>query len=413
MTLEHSVNRVLVCHPRNSEPLQPGPDSPATELRIVETDSPGQVLEQIKTQAPDTLVLDQALANPDLTASAIRKASVSAGLTIVVLIDDGHPGQRDEAFAWGADEVLAKPCTPAEVASTLALIDRFELRFWGVRGTLPVPGDQTLHYGGNTSCVEIRIGRDREFVFDAGTGLRKLSVHMLATQGGRFNGRIFITHPHWDHLNCLPFFAPFYIPGNRMSLMGPPQGERSFRAMLDGLMDGVYFPITPAEFRADITYGDVLEGDHHFDGVSVQCLRLNHPGYCLGYRINWRGRSVAYITDNEMGNLKPDDNYAERLIEFLSGVDLLIHDTAYFDHEYPGKINWGHSSITQVVTLARQAKVGKLLLFHHDPAHDDRELEQKLLEARKIESELGGNFECLLAREDDRWDLRTVALAGT
>lgn len=413
MTLEHSINRVLVCHPRDTQPLQPGPDSRVTGLRIVETDSAGQVLEQIKINAPEILVLDQGLANQDLTASAIRHASTTAELIIVVLIDDGNQRQRDEAFAWGADEVLAKPCTLTDLENTLALIDRFKLTFWGVRGTLPVPGEQTLRYGGNTSCVEIKIGRDREFVFDAGTGLRKLSVDVLATQGGRFNGRVFITHPHWDHLNCLPFFAPVYIPGNRINLMGPPQGQRSFRDMLDGLMDGVYFPITLAEFRADVTYGDVLEGDHHFDGVSVQCLRLNHPGYCLGYRINWRGRSVAYITDNEMGNLQPDDNYAERLIEFLSGVDLLIHDTAYFDHEYPGKINWGHSSITQVVTLAQQAKVGKLLLFHHDPAHDDRELEKKLQEARKIESELGGNFECLLAREDDRWDLRTVALSGT
>ena len=377
---------------------------------MVETDSAGQVLEHIKTHAPEALLLDQELINPDLTASAIRQASASAELIIVVLIDVGNQSQRDEAFAWGADEVLVKPCSLVDVENTLALIDRFELIFWGVRGTLPVPGDQTLRYGGNTSCVEIKIGRDREFVFDAGTGLRKLSVDVLVTQGGRFHGQILITHPHWDHLNCLPFFAPVYIPGNRISLMGPPQGERSFRSMLDGLMDGVYFPITPAEFRADVTYGDVLEGDHRFDGVSVQCLRLNHPGYCVGYRINWRGRSVAYITDNEMGNLTTDDTYAERLIDFLTGVDLLIHGTAYFDHEYPGKINWGHSSITQAVTLTQQARVGKLLLFHHDPGHGDHELDQKLAEARKIESERGGEFECLLAREGDHWDLRTVAL---
>lgn len=411
MTLEHTVDRVLVCHPRDSQPLRANFDSPEMGLQLVETNSAERVLELIKIQNPKALVLDRGLVNLESNAKAIRKASVTGELTLVVLIDDGDQSQREEAYAWGADEVLVKPCTPTEIASTLALIDRFELSFWGVRGTLPVPGDQTLQYGGNTSCVQIKIGRDREFVFDAGTGLRKLSADLLASRGGQFNGRIFITHPHWDHLNCLPFFAPLYIPGNRISLMGPPQGERSFRSMLDGLMDGVYFPITPAEFNADITYGDLLEGDYLFDGVSVQCIRLNHPGYCIGYRINWQGRSVAYITDNEMGNLKSDDNYPKRLVEFLSGVDLLIHDTTYFDHEYPGKINWGHSTITQVVTLANQAKVGKLLLFHHDPAHADRELEQKLSEARKLESEIGGSFECLLAREDDRWDLRTVELA--
>jgi len=140
MNLEHSINRVLICHSRDSQPLQPGSDSRITGLRIVETDSAGQVLEHIKIDAPETLVLDQGLANQDLTASAIRHASTTAELIIVVLIDDGNQRQRDEAFAWGADEVLAKPCTLADLENTLALIDRFELTFWGVRGTLPVPG---------------------------------------------------------------------------------------------------------------------------------------------------------------------------------------------------------------------------------------------------------------------------------
>jgi ribonuclease BN (tRNA processing enzyme) len=187
--------------------------------------------------------------------------------------------------------------------------------------------------------------------------------------------------------------------------MGPPQGERSFRDLIDGQMDGIYFPVTVDAFGADVTYGDMLDGQHQFDGVSLRAFHLSHPGYCLGYRIDHFGRSVAYITDNELGNIPPDSDFTERLAHFLEGVDMLIHDTAYFDHEYPTKINWGHSSVSPVVRLADAAKVKKLFLFHHDPEHGDKDLDLKLDKATALADELGAEFECLNACEGDTWDV--------
>ncbi len=365
------------------------------------------LMEQVADAAARVIFLDEEL--PGDVAyellSDIRANDKLERIRVVMLTSGNSEESRSKALAAGADEVLAKPYNLNQFMAVMDTIDRFHITFWGARGTLPLSGENSLRYGGNTSCLGLNIGRDRHFIFDAGTGLRKYSRHLLEKQGGKFNGRVFITHPHWDHLNCLPFFAPFFIPGNRISLMGPPQGERSFRDLIDGQMDGIYFPVTVDAFGADVTYGDMLDGQHWFDGVSLRAFHLSHPGYCLGYRIDHFGRSVAYITDNELGNIPPDSDFVERLAQFLQGVDVLIHDTAYFDHEYPAKINWGHSNVSSVVRLAHAAKVGKLFLFHHDPEHGDEDLDLKLDKATALADELGAEFECLNACEGDTWDV--------
>lgn len=279
----------------------------------------------------------------------------------------------------------------------------FELTFWGTRGTIPVPGESTLRYGGNTSCVSLAIGRDRQFVFDAGTGLRRLSQHVMSQAGGRFNGRIFISHPHWDHFNCLPFFTPFYIPGNRITVQGPAQGSQSMRNLIDAQMNGIFFPITVDEFQAEVTYLDMEAGDHWYDGIRVSSFRLRHPGYCLAYRVEYAGRRFAYVTDNELGEV--EDAYIRQLADFLAGVDVLVHDCTYFDEEYPRKTSWGHSSIGQVVRLAHQAGIGRLYLFHHDPEHGDREIDLKLESACALIEALGSPLECAIAVEGSTIDL--------
>lgn len=367
------------------------------------------LLQQVLDAQPKSLFLDGDLVDGKALAALadIRKEADLKAMSIVLMTEDTSADARARAYDAGADEVLIKPCTLDDIQNMAAEASRFLMTFWGVRGTLPVTGDRSLRYGGNTSCMGLDIGRDRHFIFDAGTGLRSYSKQLLEKHNGKFKGRIFITHPHWDHLNCLPFFAPIYIPGNQISLMGPPQGDRSFKSLVDGQLDGIYFPITVEAFGANIVFSDLVEGDYHFDGVSVKAFHLSHPGYCIGYRIEHADRSVAYITDNELGNIAEGDDYIERLSEFLHGVDVLIHDTSYFDQEYPGKINWGHSSISQVINLAEKAKVKKLFLFHHDPEHGDHELDLKLAEARRVASEKGAEFECLNASEGETWDLVT------
>lgn len=373
------------------------------------------LIEQVINLAPRILFLDQGLVGPDCMEflARLRAQEKLGDLRVVLLTSDPSGDYRERALAAGFDELLTKPYGLEQLLDVAETIDRFQITFWGARGTLPLSGESSLRYGGNTSCLALHIGHDRHFIFDAGTGLKKYSRYLMGKQQGKFNGRVFITHPHWDHLNCLPFFSPFFIPGNRISLMGPPQGDRSFRNLIDGQMDGIYFPVTVSAFGAEVTYGDMLEGQHHFDGVSLRAFQLSHPGHCLGYRIDHFGRSVAYITDNELGNIPPESDFIDRLAQFLEGVDVLIHDTAYFDHEYPAKINWGHSSVSPVVRLAHAAKVGKLFLFHHDPEHGDNELDLKLDKAIALADELGAKFECLNACEGDSWDvLRGEKLAS-
>lgn len=338
------------------------------------------------------------------------EAPQSVGVPVFFIINEDGAELRDEAFRLGADEVLTKDQLIEATPKAEALYRRFEIQFWGARGTLPVSGLQTLKYGGNTSSLGLRFGLDRQFVFDAGTGLRNFSNYLGRNAGNEFKGRILITHPHWDHLNCLPFFMPFYNPDSQIHLMGPPQGDLSFKAILDGQMNGVYFPIGTDCFRADVTYEDLMPGRYLLDGIAVSALQLDHPGTCLGYRVDFKGRSVAYITDNELGARDATDPYMEVLTAFLHEVDVLIHDCSYFDDEYPRRESWGHSSIGQVVQLAELSKVKQLFLFHHDPEHEDRDIDRKQVEAEAVMARLGSQFTCFTAKEGDRFDLQSLLL---
>lgn len=389
----------------------------ALGLRVYAPLPEAQWLEQVSSLQPDYLLVDQRLADrcADALIETVRRWVKPTRTPVILLAENASATQRAEAYAAGADEYVAKPYTEEELQRTLLSLARFELTFWGIRGTLPVPGPGTLRYGGNTSCVSLSLARDRHFVFDAGTGMKVFSDHLRDTERTRFDGHIFISHPHWDHLNCLPFFAPFYVPGNRITVHGPPQGNRSLRDLLDEQMDGVFFPITVDEFRADVVYEDIFEGAYRFDGIQVEAKRLQHPGHCLAYRVEHGGRSVAYVTDNELGC--PD---AARLpckpppllVAFLRSADVLIHDTTYFDDEYPNKVDWGHSSVSQATQLAHSAGVKDLFLFHHDPNHDDAAIERKLAMARQQLEVCGSRTRCHIAAEKMELDLQQLYPAG-
>lgn len=366
---------------------------------VLESGLGAHPLDRIAAARPACLVLDGD--SPEAGGLAllaeIRRRPDLAETRLILLSSDA--AQRAAGYALGADEFLPRPFAAAQLAEACALRGRFELTFWGVRGTLPIPGPKTLKYGGNTSCIGLRIGWGRQFVFDAGTGLRMLSNHIMEVAGGRFDGRIFISHPHWDHFNSLPFFQPLYLAGNNIILHGPAQGERSLRDLIDDQMDGIFFPITVGAFQAGVEYLDLCEGVHHFDGVRVTAKRLHHPGHCLAYRIDHHGRSIAYVTDNELGDRSPEDDLMRELIGFLKGVDVLIHDCTYFDDEYPKKVNWGHSSISQATRLAHEAGARYFYLFHHDPDHSDADIERKLALAEGYLAEMGSTTRCRIAGE--------------
>jgi phosphoribosyl 1,2-cyclic phosphodiesterase len=260
----------------------------------------------------------------------------------------------------------------------------FLVRFWGVRGSIPSPGPRTRRYGGNTPCVEMRVGEEL-LVFDLGTGARPLGDDLL-TRGKPVQASVFLSHYHYDHLQGLPFFTPIFIPQNAFTFYGSPRNGQTVKEILSGQMTQPYFPVTAdGVFRARLNYHDIQPGEVLRIGpAQVTTVELNHPGGNLGYRVECGGRSVVYATDIEHG---PESD--ERFFEFARGADLLIYDSMYTDDEYCGKAGgpprtgWGHSTWQAAVRAANESQVKKLVLFHHDPGRDDAEITRLLRQVRK------------------------------
>ncbi len=260
------------------------------------------------------------------------------------------------------------------------------LTLWGIRGTLPVPGPRSVRYGGNTPCVSIELGDEECLIFDAGTGIRALSNHFSRKPAATVKARIFISHPHWDHINALPFFLPLYEKGNHFDIYAASNGGLSPRDLIASQMDGVFFPITIHAFGASIDFHELKEQTLTLEnGAIIRTMLLNHPGNCLGYRVEYKGHSICYVTDNELyphDSEHYDPDYEKRLIEFVFAADILISDTTYMDDEYAEHMHWGHSAVGAVARLAHEAKVGSLFLFHHDPDQTDDDIVRKLESAR-------------------------------
>lgn len=259
----------------------------------------------------------------------------------------------------------------------------FEVRFWGVRGSIPSPGPQTKRYGGNTPCVEVRCG-DELLIFDLGSGARALGDSLL-TGAKPVRGSIFISHYHYDHLQGLPFFGPIFSPRNAFTVYGSPRNGQTVKQILGGQMVQPYFPVTAeGVFRAQLTYRDLSPAETLQVGPArVSMLELNHPGGNLGYRVDCEGRSVVYATDVEHASATDPG-----LFEFARGTDLLIYDSMYTDDEYqgrsgPARTGWGHSTWQAAVRAADSAGVKTLVLFHHDPGRDDVGMDKLLRQVRK------------------------------
>jgi phosphoribosyl 1,2-cyclic phosphodiesterase len=256
------------------------------------------------------------------------------------------------------------------------------LRFWGVRGSLPTPGPGTVRYGGNTLCVEVRRG-PHLLILDAGSGLREFGV-ALAASGIPVDADILLSHTHLDHICGLPFFKPMYDPRSRIRFWGghlvPPEGIE------DALLRSLRAPLQPdlnAAFRANFTFRDFTPGDTLTlqPGLNAGTVALNHPGNAIGYRIEWKGSSVCYITDTE----HPPHGLDQNLLRFVTNTDILIYDATFTDDEYKSRVGWGHSTWRVAADLADAGGVGQLVLFHHDPSHDDAAMDAiaEAIEARR------------------------------
>lgn len=248
--------------------------------------------------------------------------------------------------------------------------NQFTIHFWGVRGSIPCPGAETVRYGGNTPCIEMRVGGQR-LIFDGGTGLRVLGQYLLGQMPVKAN--LLFTHSHWDHIQGFPFFVPAFIPGNRFHIYGAiaPNGSTIEQRLNDQMLHP-NFPVPLQIMSAQLEFHDMQIGDVlKFGDVKVSTALLNHPGEAVGYRVSWEGYAAAYVTDTEHFPDRVDEN-----VLFLArDADVLIYDATYTDEEYhsekSSKVGWGHSTWQEAVKVAKAANVKRLVIFHHDPLHND------------------------------------------
>jgi phosphoribosyl 1,2-cyclic phosphodiesterase len=297
----------------------------------------------------------------------------------------------------------------ASVAST-------RIKFWGTRGSISVPGPQTLHYGGNTACVEVRA--DGEIiVLDAGSGIRRLGMSLEKEFGAEpIKLSLLITHAHWDHIQGLPFFKPAYDQKNEIGILGFDGTGADFSEILAEPMKAPFFPIAMRELSGRIGIRRLREMKFALGKVQVRAIFVNHPGVCAGYRLFTSAGSVAFLPDHEpygflhsakRNHMSPEETKKaateerSNLVQFLHGSDLLILDAQYTDEEYQRHIGWGHSSVTSAVSLALDAGVRKLSLFHHDPNHDDAMIDSMLEEARRVAQKSGKELTVKAAHEGE------------
>jgi len=353
---------------------------------------------------------------------------------IIVLSGRDYGVDRTSALQAGADEYLLKPITWELLSSA---IDRLlpeiprrprpkaaaehesvpaRIRLWGVRGSIPVPGKSTVRYGGNTSCVEVRA--DGEIiVLDAGSGIRLLGLALDKEFGPRsMKLTLLISHTHWDHIQGLPFFSPAYNRKNLIRVLGYEGARAGLAKILASQMETPFFPVSLRELPSHLAIEELKEMEFQIGNVEVRSKFSNHPGICAGYRLFTSSGSIAYFPDSEpyeqlKQQLASRDGISEdeardfataertKMVEFIQGCDLAILDTQYTDEEYAQHIGWGHSSLSSVVSLALDAEVRQLLLFHHDPNHDDEMVDKMVEHARALVKKSGKTLEVEGARE--------------
>ena len=354
---------------------------------------------------------------------------------IIVFSGRDYGVDRESALDAGADEYLIKPLTHAQLMEAIervlpepphtpreaATSPQFftpatRIKFWGVRGSIPVPGSGTVRYGGNTTCVEVRA--DGEIIIlDAGSGIRPLGNALEKEFRERpMKLTLLVTHSHWDHIQGLPFFQPAYEPKNEVRILGYEGARAGLASILAGQMETPYFPINLSDMPGNIAIEELRDMEFTLGRVRVQAKFLNHPGVCVGYRLFTSTGSMAFLPDNEpyeMLKMKQAERdgldrakarefaVAERqkLVEFLRDADLLMIDSQYTDDEYEEHIGWGHGSLSSVVSLALDANVRTLSLFHHDPNHDDAMVDEMVESARHLVVESGKSLEIDAARE--------------
>jgi phosphoribosyl 1,2-cyclic phosphodiesterase len=284
------------------------------------------------------------------------------------------------------------------------------IRFWGTRGSIASPGKSTVKYGGNTSCVEVRAGK-QILIFDAGTGIRDLGNQLLNEfKSQPVTVHLFISHTHWDHIQGFPFFMPAYNKNFQIIVYGPPARDKSLKDLFKFQMDSEYFPVPLGGLNAQIVMQEVRE-PFRIDDLQITSFYMNHPAMTLAYKIFDGEKTFIFATDNEpyrytLHAVRKDplaSQYGaeldQKFIEFISGADFVVCDAQYTLEEYRLKVGWGHSPIESVVEFAIKANVKQLALYHHDPSHDDATVDAIVKHAQKLISTQKSSVQCFGAAE--------------
>ena len=387
------------------------------------------------SKRPDAIVCDLLL--PKMSGlqvcRAIREKLDLA--RIIIIAGRDYDIDRDAVLEAGGDGYFVKPLKWEKLAAAIKRPRRragkltgrqsrtlkfhppsTRIKFWGVRGSIPVPGPSTIGYGGNTTCVEVRTNGDI-IILDAGSGIRELGLALNQEFGSApINLNLLLTHTHWDHIQGLPFFLPAYQAKNNIRVLGYQGAREGLATILAAQMELPFFPVSWKDLPGTIKIQELKKMKFSIGKVRVHARFVNHPGVCAGYRLFTKEGSIAFLPDNEpfeplkLKLAERDGTHPHRaraqavvqrskLVEFLKDTDVLIIDAQYTDEKYQEHIGWGHGALSRVVSLALEARAKKLFLFHHDPSHDDHKIDEMLERARLLVVESGRPMEVEAARE--------------
>lgn len=276
-----------------------------------------------------------------------------------------------------------------------------KLTFYGVRGSYPISRPNNVRYGGNSTCLHLRLNSGEEYIFDGGSGIVNLGLEMMTREFHQGSGKatVLVGHTHWDHILGYPFFLPFYTKGNAFRFISAGQTGMSIQEILSGQHHDLHFPVPFKDLVADIEYDEFSIGDSlEVGGMKLTTFQLNHPGLTVAYRLEGDGTTVVIITDtarihavrlgDNMGGMDPDPaftrRYTDRITALCENADVMVHDAHFFEHEIRDKEHWGHATGEDALILARDAGVRHLALFHHAPEHSDTEVDQILQSTRDL-----------------------------
>ena len=436
--------------------------------KVLEADDGEIGLQIVEQNQPQVVICDLLMprSNGFQVCRSIREKGYSFPQPrIIVTTASSYPTDRLNAFEAGADEFIVKPIQPAGLLALLESLTQpgteteiirnrtvrrpinknadaikhdvpmvedgqAKVRFWGVRGSIATPGPDTAYYGGNTTCIEVRA--DGEIIIlDAGTGIRPLGLRLINEFKSKpMRATVLLTHTHWDHIQGFPFFIPAYNPKNQLRILGYEGARRGLQTTLSSQMESPYFPISMQEMPGNIECLELKDLEFNVGKVKVQAKFVNHPGICVGYRLNTSRGSIVFIPDNEPyvrlkanpGKLGPKEHAEalefarqqdQKLIDFIRGADVLIMDSQYDAAEYPRHVGWGHTCVDDTVAFAMSAGVKKLFLFHHDPGHDDEHIGHMEAQARDLVRRQDGTLEVEAAREGLEHELTSHVAASS